>query len=123
MKIAIMSHFASTAAPTGAERVIDLLARGLNNRGHRVTVSTPGRWMLASDLLDAGVEVRSIPVRACWLVQWANQPFWRQAFRFTRYVFPDRGVPALRSFVRDLEPDVVHVNCLPHLRGAAIAHA
>jgi glycosyltransferase involved in cell wall biosynthesis len=123
MKIAIMSHFASTAAPTGAERVIDLLARGLNNRGHRVTVSTPGRWMLASGLLDAGVEVRSIPVRACWLVQWANQPFWRQAFRFTRYVFPDRGVPALRRFVRDFEPDVVHVNCLPHLRGAAIAHS
>ena len=123
MKIAIMSHLASTAAPTGAERVIDLLARGLNNRGHRVTVSAPGRWMLAGDLLDAGVEVRSIPVRVCWLVQWANQPFWRQALRFARYVYPDRGVPALRRFVRDLEPDVVHVNCLPHLRGAAVAHA
>lgn len=122
MKIAMLSHFASIVAPTGAERVIDLLARGLNTRGHRVAVSAPGRWMLASGLREAGVEVRSTPVRVCWLVQWAKQPFWRQTFRFARYALPDRGVPALRRFLGELEPDVVHVNCLPHLRGAAIAH-
>jgi glycosyltransferase involved in cell wall biosynthesis len=67
------------------------------------------------------VELRSIPVRCCWLVQADRQPVWRQLWRGARFNLPDPGMRALGSFIREFAPDVVHVNCLPHLRGAAAA--
>ncbi len=123
MKIAMLSHLASTSAPTGAERVLELLARGLRDRGHRVAVSAPGPWDLASGLRGVDVEVRSIPVRCCWLVQAERQPVWRQLVRGARFLLPDPGTKALEGFLSEFGPDVVYVNCLPHLRGAAVAHA
>jgi glycosyltransferase involved in cell wall biosynthesis len=123
MKIAMLSHLASRSAPTGAERVLVLIARGLVNRGHRVTVSAPGPWAFDSSLTAAGVEVRSIPVRCCWLVQADRQAAWRQLIRGARFFLPDPGTKALRNFLSEFGPDVVHVNCLPHLRGAAAARA
>jgi glycosyltransferase involved in cell wall biosynthesis len=123
MRVAMLSHLASTSAPTGAERVLELLARGLRDRGHQITVSAPGRWDLASGLRGVDVEVRSIPVRCCWLVQADRQPLWRQFVRGARFLLPDSGVGALKEFLTEFEPDVVHVNCLPHLRGAAVARA
>jgi glycosyltransferase involved in cell wall biosynthesis len=123
MKIAMLSHLASRTAPTGAERVLDLMARGLADRGHRVTVTAPGPWAFASALGDAGVDLRSIPIRSCWLVQADYQPAWQQLLRGARFLLPDPGVKALGTFLSDFEPDVVHVNCLPHLRGAAAARA
>jgi glycosyltransferase involved in cell wall biosynthesis len=119
----MLSHLASTSAPTGAERVLELLARGLRNRDHRVAVSAPGPWDLASGLRGTNVEVRSIPVRCCWLVQADRQPAWRQFVRGVRFLLPDPGARALKAFLGEVEPDVVHVNCLPHLRGAAAARA
>lgn len=119
----MLSHLASTSAPTGAERVLELLARGLRDRGHRVAVSAPGPWDLASGLRGVDVEVRSIPVRCCWLVQAERQPVWRQLVRGARFLLPDPGTKALEGFLSEFGPDVVYVNCLPHLRGAAVAHA
>ena len=123
MKIAMLSHLASSTAPTGAERVLEIIARGLCDRGHRVAVSAPGRWDLAPALQAAGVEVRSIPIRCCWLVQADRQPVWRQLVRGARFLLPDPGTKALEGFLSEFGPDVVYVNCLPHLRGAAVAHA
>jgi len=123
MKAALLSHLASVDAPTGAERSLALLARGLVKRSHEVAVAAPGPWSMAADLEAAGIEVDTIPVRSCWLVQYGAQPLWRQAMRAARYALPDPGSRDLRSWLGMLDPDVVHVNCLPHLRGAAAARS
>jgi glycosyltransferase involved in cell wall biosynthesis len=123
VKIAMLSHLASRSAPTGAERVLELIARGLAERGHRVAVSAPGVWAFDGSLAEAGVDLRSIPVRCCWLVQADRQPAWRQLLRAGRFFMPDPGTKALESFLLEFQPDVVHVNCLPHLRGAAAARS
>jgi glycosyltransferase involved in cell wall biosynthesis len=78
---------------------------------------------MGTELEAAGIEVTTIPVRSCWLVQYGHQPPWRQAARVARYALPDRGYGHLRSWLGALDPDVVHVNCLPHLRGAAAARS
>jgi glycosyltransferase involved in cell wall biosynthesis len=78
---------------------------------------------MGADLEAAGVEVATIPVRPCWLVQYGPQPLWRQVARGARYSLPDHGYRNLRSWLGELDPDVVHVNCLPHLRGAAAARS
>jgi hypothetical protein len=57
------------------------------------------------------------------LVQAEPQPLWLQAARSARYLLPDAGVNVLRGSLASFQPDVVHVNCLPHLRGAATARA
>ena len=121
MKIALLSHLASPTAPTGAERSLGLLAMGLAGGGHEVAVAVPGPWVLREELEAAGVSVTSVPVRQCWLVQYGPQPLWRQAVRGLRYVWPDPGSRRLRSWLSELMPEVVHVNCLSHLRGAAAA--
>jgi len=123
MKVALLSHLASVDAPTGAERSLALLANGLVKRGHQVAMAAPGPWAMGADLEAAGIEVTTIPVRSCWLVQYGHQPPWRQAARAARYAMPDRGYRDLRSWLGSLDPDVVHVNCLPHLRGAAAARS
>jgi glycosyltransferase involved in cell wall biosynthesis len=41
--------------------------------------------------------------------------------RAIRFAVPDFGFRELRRWLERLDPDVVHVNCLPHLRGAAAA--
>jgi glycosyltransferase involved in cell wall biosynthesis len=76
---------------------------------------------LKAGLEAVGVKVQSIPVRACWLVQYGEQKLWQQLARALRYGVPDRGSAALTTWIRDTSPEVVHVNCLPHLRGAAAA--
>jgi len=123
VKAALLSHLASMDAPTGAERSLALLARGLKERGHEVAVTAPGPWSMGADLEAVGVEVATIPVRPCWLVQYGPQSLWRQTARAARYALPDRGYRDLRSWLGALDPDVVHVNCLPHLRGAAAARS
>lgn len=123
LRIALLSHLASPAAPTGAEHSLALLARGMKARGHEVEVSAPGAWALGSELERGGVEVASIPLRACWLVQYGPQPWWRQLWRLVRYSLPDGGAGRLRAWLEGVRPEVVHVNCLPHLRGAAAARA
>lgn len=123
MKVALLSHLASVDAPTGAERSLALLASGLVKRGHQVAMAAPGPWSMSANLEAAGIEVTTIPVRSCWLVQYGGQPPWRQAARAARYALPDSGYRDLRSWLGALEPDVVHVNCLPHLRGAAAARS
>ena len=123
MKAALLSHLASVDAPTGAERSLALLARGLSEREHQVAVAAPGPWSMGAGLEAAGVEVATIPVRPCWLVQYGPQPLWRQVVRGARYSLPDRGYRDLRSWLGGLDPDVVHINCLPHLRGAAAARS
>lgn len=123
MRAALLSHLASRDAPTGAERSLALLAAGLARRGHTVAVAAPGPWVLGAQLGADGVAVFSIPVRSCWLVQYGPQPLWRQILRAARFAAPDSGSRRLRECLVDFDPDVVHVNCLPHLRGASVAGA
>ena len=123
MKAALLSHLATVDAPTGAEHSLALLARGLGERGHEVFTTAPGPWTLQGELEGAGVKVETIAVRPCWLVQYGPQPLWRQAMRAARYAIPDPGSRDLRSWLSALRPEVVHVNCLPHLRGAAAARS
>lgn len=121
MKVALLSHLASETAPTGAEKSLSMLARGLAARGHEVVIAAPGPWALEDELASAGLSVTIVPVRSCWLVQYGPQPVWRQVARGLRYTLPDPGADRLRSWLAGLQPDAVHVNCLPHLRGAAAA--
>jgi glycosyltransferase involved in cell wall biosynthesis len=123
MKIALLSHLASPTAPTGAERSLTLLALGLSARAHEVAVATPGRWALSQELEAGGASVTAVPIRQCWLVQYGPQPLWRQVARGLRYAWPDPGTRDLRRWLSEFEPDVVHVNCLSHLRGAAVARS
>lgn len=119
----MLSHLAAESAPTGAEHSLALLARGLVRRGHEVTVATPGRWALTGELQAAGVEMVSIQVRSCWLVQYGSQPIARQVVRAARFAAPDPGFGMLQRWLRRSQVDVAYVNCLPHLRGAAAARS
>jgi glycosyltransferase involved in cell wall biosynthesis len=122
MRIALLSHLASPVAPTGAEQSLALLARGLAEREHEVAVSVPGSWGLAPELAGVGIEVVEIPCRAAWLVSYQQQAWPLELARALRYAAPDPGRRALELWLASHSPHVVHVNCLPHLRGAAAAH-
>jgi len=118
LSIAFLSHLASARAPTGAEHSLALLAGALARRGHRVAVVAPGPWILAERLRSVGVEVETVRSRACWMTYWEPRP-WPVAFaKWMRCVWPQRATSRLRVFLRGWRPDVVHVNCLPHLPGA-----
>ena len=123
LRIAMLSHLASPAAPTGAERSLALLAKGLRRRDHRVCVVVPGAWPLASGLEREGVEIRRVPCRACWLTYHDPRPWPVAAAKWLRFSAPDPGAVALKHELRGFSPDLVHVNCLPHVRGAAAAAA
>lgn len=123
LSIAFLSHVASPRAPTGAERSLTLLASGLGERGHRVAVVVPGESVEASGLRAAGVEVRRIPSRACWLAYHDPRPWPLAAAKWLRYAWPQSAALRIRRFLERFAPDVVHVNCLPHLRGARAAAA
>ena len=123
MKLAAISHLASGSAPTGAEKSLAALAEGLTGRGHEVAVVAPGRWCLEGQLRARGVDVASIPSQACWLVQWGEQPLWKQIARFLRFRAPDPGARRTMIWLDRFWPDAVHVNCLPQLKGAAAARA
>lgn len=116
--VACLSHLASRRAPTGAERSLALLAGGLAARGHRVQVVAPGPWTLEEPLVSAGAEVVRIATRPCWMTYWEPVGPLRAAAKWVRYAIPDPGAPRLERLLRRLRPDVVHVNCLPHVRGA-----
>ena len=120
LSIASLAHLASPLAPTGAERSLVVLANGLATRGHRVAVAVPGPWILEKHLAD-GIEVRRIPCRMCWLTHYEREPAWKVAGRFLRFAAPDPGAGRLERWLRASRPDVVHVNCLPHVRGASAA--
>lgn len=118
LHIAMLSHMASPSAPTGAERSLALLARGLRERGHHVDVVTPGPWALEEDLLKAGVKVWEIACRPCWLTYHDPIPWPRAALKWLRYALPDFGGLRIKNWLASRKPDVVHVNCLPHIRAA-----
>jgi len=119
----MLSHTASADAPTGAERSLALLAIALRERGARVAVAAPGPWSLSGELRDSGVEVAEIPCRACWMTYHDPLVWPLAAAKWVRFALPDPGRRRLERWLRAREPGVVHVNCLPHLRGAAAARA
>lgn len=123
VKLAAISHLASPDGPTGAERSLAGLAAALRERGHEVGVVAPGPWCLASELEAAGVRVATIPSRAAWLVQWGPQPPATQLLRWLRWRLPDPGLRRMMVWLDRFWPEVVHVNCLPQLKGAAAARA
>jgi glycosyltransferase involved in cell wall biosynthesis len=121
LSIAFLSHAASTDAPTGAERSLALLAAGMRRRGHRVAVVIPGPWSLERELVGADVEIVRWPARACWLTYYAPRPWPVFVLKWARWAWPDRAVARIAAWIEDWGADVVHVNCLPHVRGAAAA--
>lgn len=123
LAIALLSHLASPLAPTGAERSLSLLASGLHARGQRIAVAVPGPWVEADRLRSTGIDVRTIPCRSCWLAYHDPRPWCVALGKWLRYAAPQRATGDLRRFVEELRADVVHVNCLPHLRGARAAAA
>lgn len=123
LRIAMLSHMASSASPTGAEHSLALLARRLRERGHRVVVVVPGPWALGDALREAGVEVKTIPCRVCWLAYYHPRPAPVVLMKWARFAIADPGGRSIATFLREWRPDVVHVNCLPHLRGAERARA
>jgi len=123
MKLAAISHLASQDAPTGAEKSLCQLVGELSDRGHETAVIVPGSWCLDAAVRESGAEVVEIPSRGCWLVQAAEQPLWKQAMRYVRFRLPDPGYRRMMVWLDDYWPDVVHVNCLPQLKGAAAARA
>ena len=104
MKIALLSHVASVAVPTGAERSLALLAGGLAARGHEVTVVAPGPWALGDAVRERGVAVEIVPSRACWLTYWEPCPAPVAAAKWIRWTLPDRSVARLVSCLRRLAP-------------------
>lgn len=116
----MLSHLATPAVATGAERSLVVLANGLAARGHRVAVSVPGPSIIEKALVP-GIELRRIPCRMCWLTHYEPEPAWKVAGRFLRHAAPDPGAGQLTEWLRATRPDVVHVNCLPHLKGARAA--
>lgn len=123
LSVALLSHLASPDAPTGAERSLALLAEGLHRRGHSVRVVAPGPWPLAERLAEAGIEVATLPTRPCWMTYWEPRPLPIAAAKAARCLLFDPGRPRLSRLLGRWRPDVVHVNCLPHLSGAAAARA
>jgi glycosyltransferase involved in cell wall biosynthesis len=123
MKLVAVSHLASPDAPTGAEKSLAFLAGALSERRHATAVVVPGRWCLSDAVKESGVEVAEIASRACWLVQWGKQSGWKQTLRYLRYRFPDPGYRRMMVWLDRYWPDVVYVNCLPQLKGAAAARA
>lgn len=121
LSIAMLSHMASADSPTGAERSLALLAGELRARGHRVAVVAPGPWVMGETLRARGAEVHTIPCRVCWLAYYEPRPWPVALAKWVRFAWPDRGETAIAEFLSRFEPDVVHVNCLPHLRGAKCA--
>jgi glycosyltransferase involved in cell wall biosynthesis len=119
LSIAFLSHLASPHAPTGAEHSLALLALAMHDRGHRVAVVAPGDWALRERLRSGGVDVEVIPSRACWMAYWEPRPWPVALAKWASCVRPQRSVSRLADFLRRWAPDVVHVNCLPHLPGAA----
>lgn len=119
LSIAFLSHLASTQAPTGAEHSLALLAGELSGRGHRVSVVAPGRWALEAPLRARGVEVETIPSRSCWMTYWEPRPWPVALAKSVRCLWPQRAKSRIAAFLERWRPDVVHVNCLPHLAGAA----
>lgn len=112
---------ASPAAPTGAERSLAILAAGLAGKGWDVHLVVPGPWALAKDVDAAGVQVSTVPTRACWAV-WYQRRWGGPLFLARRgLALIAGGRQRLERELRRMAPDVVHVNCLPHLAGARAA--
>lgn len=84
-------------------------------------MAAPGPWALAPELEQVGVEVAAIPVRPCWLAQADRQPALPQLLRLLRCLAPGSGRGRLRRWLADRRPDVVVVNCAPHVHAAAAA--
>src|SRR6185503_11290077 len=72
-------------------------------------------------LRDRGIAVHHVAVRPAWIVDPDPGVTPAAAARFLRFALPDPGEAKLASLLRSLTPDVVHVNCLPHVRGASAA--
>lgn len=121
LRLALLSHLASAAAPTGAERCLAEIAVGLAGNGHAVAVVAPGPWALERALRGVGVHVETVPVRPCWLTYWEARPWPVVAAKWLRYAWPQVATGRLRRFLAEWRPDAVHVNCLPNLRGADAA--
>ena len=118
--VAMLSHLASPHAPTGAERSLVLLANGLAARKHRVAVTAPGPSAVEAQLAS-DIPLARIPCRMAWLTQFETERAWKTAGRYFRFVAPDPGPGLLTHWIRGVWPDVVHVNCLPHVKGARAA--
>ena len=86
-----------------------------------MAVTAPGPSAFESQL-NSSIPLTRIPCQMAWLTQFDRQPLWQTAGRFLRFTAaPDRGPTLIENWIRGVWPDVVHVNCLPHVKGARVA--
>ncbi len=123
LRLDLLSHVATPDAPTGAERSLGLLASGLAARDHDVRIIAPGPWPVNAELNGRRPKVESVDCRVCWLTYYEPRSVPVAAAKWLRYAWPDGGSRRIRTAISRRNPDVVHVNCLPHVRGAAAAAA
>ncbi len=123
LRLDLLSHVATPAAPTGAERSLGLLASGLAARDHDVRIIAPGPWPVNAELNGRGPKVESVDCRVCWMTYYEPRSIPVATAKWLRYAWPDGGERRIREAISRRNPDVVHVNCLPHVRGAAAAAA
>jgi glycosyltransferase involved in cell wall biosynthesis len=76
---------------------------------------------MEDELRAGGVDVACVPSRSCWLTYWEDRPWPVAAAKWVRHAWPQVATRRLTALLATWRPDVVHVNCLPHLRGAAAA--
>jgi len=119
----MLSHLASSSAPTGAERSLALLAGALGDRGHRVCLFAPGPWPRADELRARGVEIREQGCRPCWLTYHDPRSWLETSLRGLRCGWPDPQRGRLSRALTAQRFDVAHVNCLPYLGAARAARA
>ncbi len=123
LRLDLLSHVSTPDAPTGAERSLGLLASGLAARDHDVRIIAPGPWPVNAELNGRRPKVESVDCRVCWLTYYEPRSVPVAAAKWLRYAWPDGGARRIQEALSRRNPDVVHVNCLPHVRGAAAAAA
>lgn len=101
----------------GANRSVELLSRGLVERGHRVVVATAWQEGLPRVEEAGGVtihRIRDLTSRAGWISE--------DPYKHNPPPFPDpEAIVEMRRLIRDLEPDLVHAyGWLSHSVAAAL---
>jgi len=86
-----------------------------------VAVAAPDGWCLEPELLHAGVEIEHLSARACWMTYYEPRPWPVAALKWMRWAWPQTATPRIARWLRRWKADVVHVNCLPQIRGARAA--
>lgn len=119
MKVAFLSHFYPPTHNAGIEQNTHSIARGLLNLGHKVRVLCCGRWTEGEKYFEGTTrdEWEGVPVERL-LVNWTKAP---QPLAYLYY--NPVLIEYVRRFLKDFQPDVVHISSMYTLSASAIEAA